>query len=165
ADGGTARADLLVGCDGAGSDVRTAIPGEAVPTTVPLGIVSVGGHVDRTAGWDALLPLNRAGAVQYFGPRGLSLFVSFCEREDRTPTVLWALSRRGALGNDDAVAAMAHPAWHPHLRRLVTDTAPGDIVEPLVLTTTRIPKRIAAPLWPSGRVTLLGDAAHAMPPQ
>src|SRR5262249_29657603 len=102
AGGQTVAADLVVGADGATSSVREALrsTGAPVPEVVDLGIVSIGGHVDRAGGWDERLPLNRIGAVQYFGPEGWSLFVSFCEREDRTPTVLWALSRRGPVPED-----------------------------------------------------------------
>jgi 2-polyprenyl-6-methoxyphenol hydroxylase-like FAD-dependent oxidoreductase len=102
ADGETVATDLVVGADGAGSSVREALrsTGAPVPEIVDLGIVSIGGHVDRAGGWDERLQLNRAGAVQYFGPAGWSLFVSFCEREDRTPTVLCALSRRGSVPDD-----------------------------------------------------------------
>jgi 2-polyprenyl-6-methoxyphenol hydroxylase-like FAD-dependent oxidoreductase len=173
ADGGTARAAVVVGCDGVNSVVRQAVPG--APEVVPLGYLSIGGHVDRTPQWENLLPLNRSGAVQYFGPAGWSLFVSLCEREDRTPTVLWALSRRTLPGDDgkrgqvewldEARTALRHRAWHPYLRRLVDRTPPDAVVEPLALSHARISARTAAPLWPSGRVTLLGDAAHAMPPQ
>src|SRR5262249_57577178 len=92
AEGGSGRGDLVVGCDGVNSVVRKAM---GLPDAEPAGILSIGGHVDRTGEWENLLPLNRSGAVQYFGPDGWSLFVSLCEREDRTPTVLWALSRRG----------------------------------------------------------------------
>jgi 2-polyprenyl-6-methoxyphenol hydroxylase-like FAD-dependent oxidoreductase len=48
--------------------------------------------------------------------------------------------------------------WHPDIRRLVELAA--------VEETTLVPIRSAVPIeaWPSSRVTLLGDAVHAMSP-
>jgi len=170
ADGTVLHADLLVGADGGNSVVREALraAGAPVPQVADLGIESIGGHVDRDARWDADLPLNRDGAVQYFGPAGWSLFVSFCEREDRSPTVLWALSHRATETTATlatARAALALDGWHPVLRRLIAETGEPAIVRPLSLRLARLSPRQERPWSRDGRVTLLGDAAHVMPPQ
>lgn len=48
--------------------------------------------------------------------------------------------------------------WHPQLRYLVSQTAPGSVIA--------TPLRIATPVapWESQNITLLGDAIHSMPP-
>jgi 2-polyprenyl-6-methoxyphenol hydroxylase-like FAD-dependent oxidoreductase len=57
-----------------------------------------------------------------------------------------------------AAAMMAIRRWHPDIRRLVELAS--------VAETTLVPIRSAVPIeaWPSSRVTLLGDAVHAMSP-
>ena len=87
----------------------------------------------------------------------------------RTPTVLWALSRRGSVPDDPGAAAaeaMSHRSWYRELRRLVTGTAAEDLIAPIAIRTSRLPKGTPRfPMSSHGRVTLLGDAAHLMPPQ
>jgi 2-polyprenyl-6-methoxyphenol hydroxylase-like FAD-dependent oxidoreductase len=169
-DGTSAVADLLVGCDGVGSAVRAGLSGRDVPAVASTDVRSIGGSVARTAEWDRALPLNREGAVQYLGPGGRALFVSFCERDDRTPTVLWALSSRTAhdpLPNDLLAACsqeLDRPGWHPDLRALVAATRAEDMIEPITFATTTLRATPRGPWWPSARVTLLGDAAHTTPP-
>jgi 2-polyprenyl-6-methoxyphenol hydroxylase-like FAD-dependent oxidoreductase len=48
--------------------------------------------------------------------------------------------------------------WHPALRHLI------DCVSPPSITPRTIRMLSPAAVWPTGRVTLLGDAIHAMPP-
>jgi 2-polyprenyl-6-methoxyphenol hydroxylase-like FAD-dependent oxidoreductase len=48
--------------------------------------------------------------------------------------------------------------WHPALRHLVDCVAPGSIVQRSIRMLT------PADTWPSGNVTFVGDAIHAMPP-
>jgi 2-polyprenyl-6-methoxyphenol hydroxylase-like FAD-dependent oxidoreductase len=65
-----------------------------------------------------------------------------------------------SLGGEDLVdlAARLTREWHPNFRRLIALTDP----------TTALPIRIRTSVpvepWPSGKVTLLGDAIHTMTP-
>jgi 2-polyprenyl-6-methoxyphenol hydroxylase-like FAD-dependent oxidoreductase len=146
---------LVVVADGAKSNLRAALAesGSTTPELIDTGVRTIGGLVPRSPEWDVRIPLNQQGAVQYFGPRGQALFVSFCERDDRSAWILWALSQHGAFPEPD-------PGWHPTLRALMESG--HRVPERLAIRSMRL-ARLAGRFHPCA--TLLGDAAHAMPPQ
>lgn len=185
-DGSCAIGDLLVGCDGSGSIVRELLPSkygkslESIPKVIDNNRAIFGGQIDRQPEWDQLLPLNKSGLVRFLGPRSHYLGVCFSERADRSPTVFWAFSeevedRRASWYHfdgglecrkrilDHCNQLMEREPWHANLKKLVSETPIEAIMAPWLVRTTRFPSSNQFPMVPTGRVTLLGDAAHAMP--
>lgn len=185
-DGTCAVGDLLVGCDGGGSIVRKLLPsiyGSSVGS-IPEGIDSdraiLGGQIDRKPEWDNLLPLNKTGLVRFLGPHSHYMGVCFSERFDRSPTIFWAFSEEIEDRNapwyqfdqglecrkrilDHCKQLMDNEPWHESLKKLVWATPAEEIMAPWLTRTTKFPNANQFPMAPTGRVTLLGDAAHAMP--
>lgn len=174
-DGSSVVGDLLVGCDGGGSIVRELLPSiyrdklGSVPKVVDSNRIVLGGHIDRTPEWEKLLPLNKKGIVRFQGEYSHCIGVCFSERADRSPTVFWAFSQeREDFENplqilDRCKQLMRNESWHENLKKLIYDTPVEAIMVPWLIRTTKFPDSDQFPLVPTGRVTLLGDAAHAMP--
>lgn len=177
-DGSSAIGDLLVGCDGSRSAVREFLLSSglrSVPKVVDCNRVIFGGQIDRTPEWDILLPLNKTGIVRFQGAHSYYMGVCFSERSDRSPTVFWVFSEeikdpKAPWHQFDQVAIAKHcrqlieeGLWHENLKKLVYDTPKEAILPPWLVRTTLFPSPDQFPMVPTGRVTLLGDAAHAMP--
>ena len=180
ADGRQAEADLLVGADGVNSAVRrqylpaavavdsgkrciygkTPLRAEVVdrlPSALQEGFTAViGGHVGMATG------LVRFRQRPEHAAPGLS------PAEDY---LMWAVAadRRHFGVPDERLTAMA-PAelhalsaklirtWHPDLRALHTHAAVDETFLVRIRTSRPVPP------WPPSRVTVLGDAIHAMSP-
>jgi 2-polyprenyl-6-methoxyphenol hydroxylase-like FAD-dependent oxidoreductase len=186
-DGSSFEGDLLVGCDGSGSKVldfmhkNIGAKISSLPKIIASKVAGMGGHIVRDKAWESLLPLNRAGPACFFGPHGDLLFVCFSEAKDRTPTIYWLLSewmgerdeswyRMGALEEQQerllfrCQAIVDNDGWHEGLRRLIRHTKPSEMRDAWILKTTHFSSHKKFPMWPSAKVTLVGDCAHAMPP-
>ena len=151
ANGDIETGDVLIGADGINSTIRAHLhPGEPPPR--PSGYLALRGAspaVDQLRGLKAIWYFGRgveSGIVQA-GPQSIYWFLSLLAADDRDlPRDPHAILRRWAPRFDDQFRAVTG-ATPPELLRV------DDLIERDPLT-----------VWGSGRVTLLGDAAHPMLP-
>lgn len=151
ADGTDATGDILIGADGIGSIVRAQLhPGEAPPRASGyFAIRGLSPAVDRLNGLHAIWYLGRgaeSGLVQT-APDAIYWFVS-----------LFADDVRAGAIDVQEVMRRCTSTWDAQFRAITGATAAEDMrIDELFV-------REPLARWGSGRVTLLGDAAHPMLP-
>jgi salicylate hydroxylase len=188
-DGTTARGDILIAADGGGSRVRRQLLPQA--ERIDTGVVGIAGKVFLDAQSRARIAPELLDGMALVSARGgYSLFVALQEidggahdavsradphLDNSRSYLMWALgAQRHKLGLDGdaealhgrplhgeplrAVALRAMASWDERFKTLLRLADPGTI-NAIAMRTSRP----VAP-WPSGRVTLLGDAIHAMTP-
>jgi 2-polyprenyl-6-methoxyphenol hydroxylase-like FAD-dependent oxidoreductase len=182
ADGSSAVGDLLVGADGANSRVRRQLLPHA--ERIDTGVVAVAGKLRLTDPVRAELPAALTTRANSVLPRRVGSLFTAVWHGDRQPVSVGAPDGGFLFDNTAdytfwgyADAARRFPdldgypgedlqrlvldkirGWSPHLRTLVAKSDPA--------TVNAIAIRSATPVepWPTGPVTLLGDAIHNMTP-
>ena len=186
-DGTHAEGDILVAADGSGSRVRRQFLPDA--PLIDTGVAAIGGKVFLDEHRARLAPQLLDGMCLVSARDGVNLFVAMQEVsetagaigrnepgseasgavfENTRGYVMWGLGatrerlHAEAAEHDPAklaaIAACAVAGWAPELRSLIA------LADPTTLSQFAI--RTSRPVgpWPTGQVTLIGDAIHAMTP-
>ncbi|MFC4116279.1 FAD-dependent oxidoreductase [Nonomuraea zeae] len=164
ADGTAVEADLVIGADGAFSRVRTAVS-PATPRYTGVGFLEAW-FDDMESAHPELSELTGGGSAHAAdGERGL-----FAQRNSgghmrvyimRRVPVDWIAANGLRPGDTEGIRARLlseYAAWSPRMLRMITDNDGPYVDRPLFA----LPVPHAWEHSPS--VTLLGDAAHLMPP-
>lgn len=185
ADGSTVEADLVIGADGATSRVRKQFLPDAV--RVDTGIIAIAGKYPLTEETRGCLParltegpsmvMPRAGGGLFCAPHELNGASSVDDEtaeydsvlfDNTSSYVMWAFAANDRYYPAE-VSSLEGEAlrslvldliegWDPAFTRLVADSPPGSVSRLPIFTSTPV-----AP-WPTGNITLLGDAIHSMTP-
>jgi 2-polyprenyl-6-methoxyphenol hydroxylase-like FAD-dependent oxidoreductase len=175
-DGSSASGDVLIGADGASSRVR----GQLLPLArrSETGIAAISGKFSLNDSVKRSVPAAVFdGPTLVLGPHGCFLFASAVEYPpgaDRTfdgdEYVMWGFSApktdlSGGHNLNQLSGAQAKAlvlaqlkGWAPALVELV------ERADPETMTTFDVKSANPVNPWPTGRVTLLGDALHNMTP-
>lgn len=177
ADGGRRRFDMLVAADGVSSVLRTRrVPQARVDD---IGAINIYGKTPLAADIKAQLASELLAGVTVVFADGLSLVIEpmrfrrpsakSVDAESRPwipadDYLYWAFIGRsdcfGGLGGKDVLERIVSLTrdWHPQFHPIFVHADRNSISERPVLMARSVPD------WPVGRVTLLGDAIHAMSP-
>jgi FAD-dependent urate hydroxylase len=163
ADGTSADGDLLIGCDGIRSRVRSLID-PAAPHARYVPLLNIGGYAPASRDAKVVETSATGDYHMIFGKRA---FFGYAVAPDGA-TWWFANPPRRDEPSDDELAAMSSDAWRAWLLDLfAVDRSPAvDIIratpDPLRgWATYDIPK---VPTWHNDTMVVIGDAAHATSP-
>ncbi|MEU7868986.1 FAD-dependent monooxygenase [Dactylosporangium sp. NPDC049140] len=165
-DGSHADGDVLVGADGIGSRVRAQYLPDA--RLIDVGTHCIYGRTPLEGVRSSVPPPLWDGFCPVTDRRRLGLALGLVRSAAVEDYVMWCLSARaGVLGPDleslspaalHALVAARLASWHPNLRHLIAEAT---VAETFALS---VRSSVPCPRWTPTRVTLLGDAIHAMAP-
>jgi 2-polyprenyl-6-methoxyphenol hydroxylase-like FAD-dependent oxidoreductase len=177
ADGGTAHGAVLIGADGVHSAVRRqlmphaqaadsgvrAVLGRTVLTERLAELVPGAGTLVKSSPAPLLLTAMRFPRPPDAAAAASPLEVTLPPTPDylRWVMLLPPVTPTGCSPTHrtpQSLALSVTVGWHPDLRAVIEQTDPDDIS--LLTLRTYVPEQ----RWPTGRVTLIGDAAHAAAP-
>jgi FAD-dependent urate hydroxylase len=158
ADGGEAYGDILIGCDGIRSTVRTIIDPTA-PAPTYTGLVGTGGYAR-----DVAVDIEPGSYEMVFGRRAF-----FGYALDPGGEVWWFANLPRPHEPDRAeLAATTEARWREQLESAFAGDhgpqLPLIAATPRLLGTGPIHSIPHLPRWHRGRIVVVGDAAHAPSP-
>lgn len=173
-DGTEASGDLLIGADGAKSRVRAQRSPDLRLEDIP--VLTTAGSIALTPAIKAKLPklvklVENTYILRVLAPEGNSVLVMSYDAPDGDTRLLWAFSFPSAsaprLPSDPTelkrtIASRSTKIFGTELALLICETsAEGYIFDAPRFLASVVPTK-HNPLGKTSRVTLLGDAAHAM---
>src|SRR5579859_3729949 len=148
ANGLQARGDVLVGADGIHSTVRTQLYGIIKPA-----------YVGYTC-WRGVAYIERSGMERYVWGKGYQFGIAPMSQG----RAYWFAQKYASEGEQNKAGGRKQELldlfgdWHDPVPAVIEATRDGDILRNDVYELPHLKR------WSTGRVTLLGDAAHAMTP-